>query len=59
VVILKEERLAEKELIDYTRERMAHYKCPKSVDFVDSLPINPQGKVMKRVLKERYQKVGE
>ena len=34
-----------------TRERLAHYKCPTSIDFVDVLPRNPSGKVLKRELR--------
>jgi long-chain acyl-CoA synthetase len=41
-------------LIAYCRERLAHYKCPSSVDFVVALPRNPSGKVLKRELRERY-----
>lgn len=37
-----------------TRERLAHYKCPTSVDFVDALPRNPSGKVLKRELRAPY-----
>lgn len=46
--------LQERELIDWMRERLAHYKCPKSVDFVDTMPRNPTGKLLKRVLREPY-----
>ena len=42
------------ELIGWVRERLAHYKCPKSVDFVDTLPRNPSGKLLKRVLRAPY-----
>jgi acyl-CoA synthetase (AMP-forming)/AMP-acid ligase II len=57
VVVLKEgAELQELELIDWMRERMAHYKCPKSVDFVDAMPRNPTGKLLKRVLREPYWK---
>jgi long-chain acyl-CoA synthetase len=42
------------ELIDYVRERIAHYKAPKSVDFVDSLPRTPTGKLVKGELKKLY-----
>ena len=42
------------ELIAYTREHIAHYKCPKSVDFVDKLPRQPTGKLYKRLIKDRY-----
>jgi len=41
-------------IIEYARERLAGFKCPKSVDFVESLPRNPTGKMLKRVLREKY-----
>lgn len=40
--------LTEAEVIAYTRDRLAHYKCPTSVVFVDALPRNASGKVLKR-----------
>jgi acyl-CoA synthetase (AMP-forming)/AMP-acid ligase II len=46
--------VTEDELIAYCRERIAHYKAPKSVDFVESLPRNASGKVLKRVLRAPY-----
>ncbi|KQX74424.1 long-chain-fatty-acid--CoA ligase [Aeromicrobium sp. Root472D3] len=39
------------ELISFTRERLAHYKCPTGVEIVDALPRNPSGKVLKRELR--------
>jgi acyl-CoA synthetase (AMP-forming)/AMP-acid ligase II len=42
------------EIIDYSRERLAHYKCPRSVDVVDALPRNPTGKVLKRELRAPF-----
>ena len=42
------------ELIAYCRSRLAHYKCPVSVDFVDELPRLPTGKLLKRQLRLRY-----
>jgi long-chain acyl-CoA synthetase len=44
----------EQEIIDYARERLAKFKCPSSVDFVDELPRNPSGKVLKKDLREPY-----
>ena len=44
----------ERELIDYVRDRIAHYKAPRSVDFADSLPRTPTRKLVKRKLTERY-----
>jgi acyl-CoA synthetase (AMP-forming)/AMP-acid ligase II len=42
------------ELIRYVRERVAHYKAPRSVDFVDELPRTSTGKLVKGKLKARY-----
>ena len=44
------------ELIEFSRERLARFKCPTSVDFVDALPRNPSGKILKRELREPYWK---
>jgi acyl-CoA synthetase (AMP-forming)/AMP-acid ligase II len=41
-------------LITWARERVAGYKLPKSVDFVDALPRNPTGKILKRELRKPY-----
>lgn len=46
--------VSETDLIDFARGRIAHYKCPTSVEFVDSLPRNASGKVLKQVLRARY-----
>jgi acyl-CoA synthetase (AMP-forming)/AMP-acid ligase II len=55
VVVLRPMRPAtESELIAYCRDRIAHYKAPKSVDFIEALPRNPSGKVLKRVLRAPY-----
>jgi long-chain acyl-CoA synthetase len=39
------------EIIAFSRERLAHFKCPTSVDFVDALPRNPSGKILRRELR--------
>jgi acyl-CoA synthetase (AMP-forming)/AMP-acid ligase II len=44
------------EIIAFARQRLAHYKCPTSVDFAESLPRNPSGKLLKRELREPYWK---
>jgi acyl-CoA synthetase (AMP-forming)/AMP-acid ligase II len=57
VIVLKEGASAKQgELIDFCKERLARYKAPKSVDFVESLPKNPQGKILKRKIREAYRK---
>ena len=47
------------ELLAYAREHIAHYKCPKSVDFIDAMPRLPTGKLYKRVLKDQYWGTGQ
>lgn len=42
------------ELIAYCRDRLAHFKCPRSIDFRSELPRHPTGKLYKRVLKDEY-----
>ncbi|HKH87975.1 MAG TPA: hypothetical protein VKA05_04095, partial [Acidimicrobiales bacterium] len=42
------------ELISFCRSQLAHFKCPRSVDFVDSLPRQDNGKIYKRLLRDRY-----
>lgn len=42
------------ELIRWCRDRLAHYKCPRSVDFVDEMPRNPTGKILKKELRKPY-----
>jgi long-chain acyl-CoA synthetase len=44
----------ERQIIDHARERVAHYKVPRSVDFVDEMPRTPTGKLVKGKLKARY-----
>ncbi|MFJ5830703.1 AMP-binding protein [Streptomyces sp. NPDC093089] len=55
VVVLRPgaDRPTERELVDFTRDRIASYKKPRRVHFVDALPRNPNGKVLKRELRAR------
>lgn len=43
-----------RELIAFTRERLAHYKCPTSVRFVEALPRNASGKLLKREMRRQF-----
>jgi fatty-acyl-CoA synthase len=55
VVAVKEgTQVTEKEIISFCRDKLAKYKAPKTVEFMDSLPKNPAGKILKRVLREKY-----
>ncbi|MBE0479667.1 MAG: long-chain-fatty-acid--CoA ligase [Dehalococcoidia bacterium] len=48
------EQLTEAEVIDFCKASLASYKKPRSVDFMDALPRNAMGKVLKTVLREKY-----
>jgi acyl-CoA synthetase (AMP-forming)/AMP-acid ligase II len=44
----------EDELIAWSRERLAGYKCPKTVNITDALPRNPTGKILKKDLRKPF-----
>ncbi len=46
--------VTEQDVIDYARERLARFKCPTSVDWVEALPRNPSGKILKKDLRAPY-----
>jgi fatty-acyl-CoA synthase len=46
--------VGEEELIEHCRSRLARYKVPKSVAFVDALPLSAAGKILKRELREQF-----
>jgi long-chain acyl-CoA synthetase len=54
VVLAPGEALDETVVIAHCRARLAHYKCPTSVDVTEALPRNPSGKVLKRALRAPY-----
>ena len=56
VVLNTGETASEEEMINFCRERIGGFKCPKTVDFVQALPKNPAVKILKRELRERYGK---
>lgn len=56
-IVLKEgEECHPKELLRFMREKLAAYKLPRHIEFIDSLPKNSTGKIMKRILKEEQEK---
>jgi long-chain acyl-CoA synthetase len=44
----------ERELLEYVQSQLAHYKCPKAIDFDRELPREQTGKLYKRLLRDRY-----
>lgn len=54
VVLKPGSRTTEVELLDFCRSRLSHYKCPRSFEFLDSLPKTGTGKLLKRELRKKY-----
>jgi acyl-CoA synthetase (AMP-forming)/AMP-acid ligase II len=54
LVVRKDDALTVAEVMDYCRGRLAGYKRPQIVEFVEDIPRNPSGKILKRVLRERF-----
>jgi len=54
VVLAPGTAISESELIDHCRGQLAHYKCPRSVDFLTQIPRNLSGKVLKKDLRAPY-----
>lgn len=58
-VVSLEGEATEQEIIAFARDRLAGYKCPRTVDIVDELPRNPTGKILKKDLRQpHWEKVG-
>jgi long-chain acyl-CoA synthetase len=57
LVVLKENvQATEEDIISFCKQHIAHYKSPKAVEFVESLPKNPQGKILKKEIRSKYWK---
>jgi long-chain acyl-CoA synthetase len=55
VIVMKEGiQATQEEIIAFCKSHLASYKSPKSADFVDSLPKNPQGKILKKEIRAKY-----
>jgi acyl-CoA synthetase (AMP-forming)/AMP-acid ligase II len=55
VVVLKEgEKVSGEDITAFCKNLLAGYKAPRSVEFVEALPKNPQGKILKREIREKY-----
>ena len=54
VVVPTDDSLSAQEVLDHCQGKLARFKQPRSVEFVDEIPRNPTGKVLKRILRERF-----
>lgn len=59
VVVRKGHDVSEAELLEYCREGLPGFKRPRSVDFIDELPRNPNGKIVRRQVRDTYWKTAE
>jgi len=50
VVLREGQQATEQELIEFCIDRLADFKCPKSIEFVEDIPKGPTGKLLKREL---------
>ncbi|MEU2453038.1 fatty acyl-CoA synthetase [Streptomyces sp. NPDC012765] len=57
-VVVPRGEVTEAELMAFAREKLAHFKAPKRVLFVDALPRNASGKILKRELRDRFAQPG-
>ncbi|WP_416974120.1 acyl-CoA synthetase [Streptomyces sp. 4F14] len=53
-VVVPREEVTEAELLAHAREKLDHFKAPKRIVFVDALPRNASGKILKRELRDRF-----
>jgi fatty-acyl-CoA synthase len=54
VVLKAGAQVTGQEIVEFCKERLARYKAPKSIDFLEALPKNPSGKILKKELREKY-----
>ena len=54
IIVTRDGSLTKDEVLEFCRSRLAGYKRPKRVEFVQSLPRNPLGKIVKHVLKQQF-----
>jgi acyl-CoA synthetase (AMP-forming)/AMP-acid ligase II len=55
VVARPDQHVDAESLRQFCRQRLADYKCPRSIEVVDALPVSGAGKVLKRMLRQRYE----
>ena len=53
VIPSKDTHTTEGELVKFCKERLSHYKVPRAIEFVDSLPVSATGKILRRVLRQK------
>ena len=54
IVCRSDQKLSEADVINYCRDQIAHFKCPRSIEWMETLPRNQSGKVLKTKLRETF-----
>jgi acyl-CoA synthetase (AMP-forming)/AMP-acid ligase II len=54
IVVKQDEALSAEDVLAFCKGKLAPFKLPRGVEFVDEIPRNPTGKVLKRVLREQF-----
>jgi acyl-CoA synthetase (AMP-forming)/AMP-acid ligase II len=54
IVVADQSKVSEQQIVEFCGTRLARYKLPKKVIFAEAIPRNPSGKILKRVLREKY-----
>jgi long-chain acyl-CoA synthetase len=56
IITRGDDKLHEEDVIRFCRQQLAHYKCPTSIDWMEEIPRNPSGKILKTELRKPYWK---
>jgi acyl-CoA synthetase (AMP-forming)/AMP-acid ligase II len=56
IVVVTDEALTAGDVMEFCQGKLARFKQPKAVEFVSEIPRNPSGKILKRVLREQFDK---
>jgi len=54
IVVKKDDSLVPEEILEFCQDKLARFKQPKAIYFIDEIPRNPSGKILKRILRERF-----
>ena len=54
IVVRKDEKLEAADVLDFCKDKLARFKQPVVVYFVDEIPRNPSGKILKRILRQQF-----
>jgi long-chain acyl-CoA synthetase len=54
IITCKDPEITKQEIYTYCRQRLAVYKCPTSIDWMETIPRNPSGKILKTELRKPY-----